>query len=207
MIKFRIKSNRKYFILCFKVFVLCLPFSTYAGNYDSYVVSPYNPKSYPNLYKTWGNDWMRKINDMKIPAAEHISLQAGCDRLDILEISESRSTPKKNIVFFADCANGARFYVSENDIRSKNKIQSQSEKLELISDFEAVSKCEAELKRELIIPESYNRKMFTLSIYRSKASGNIVVNFDFEAMNGMGVKLPKSTRCVISNLNIELTIK
>lgn len=190
-----------------KFSVFYFPFSLYAGNYDSYVVSPYKPKSYPKLYKTWGNDWMKKINDLKTPAADYVSQQKGCDRVDVLDVSESKSTPKKNIVFFADCVNGARFYVSENDIKSKNKIQSQSEKSTLISDFEAISMCETELKRKLIIPAAYNRKIFTSNVYRAQTTGNIVVNFDFEGMNSLGAKLPKSTRCVISNSNIEITIK
>lgn len=178
---------------------------SYAANYDLYIISPYTQSNYPKLFDAWGKKWMDKINNLKKPVADYITKQNSCDSLEVLELSQARSVVRQNVVFFGDCANGERFYISEKDVKnSLSQVKSQHQKMKSISNAEALSRCENLVKYHLNIPDTYNRKFFTTTVYRSKTLGNIVVGFDFTARNYFGQTIPKKAKCVISDNDMEL---
>lgn len=83
------------------------------GEIADSAVMPITQKSYPKTYAAWGEEGIERINALMQPAAEIVASSPGCDRLAMLALSEQRSSPPDNIVFYADCANGQRFYIIE----------------------------------------------------------------------------------------------
>jgi hypothetical protein len=174
---------------------------------DPYAVSKITKSQYPKLYAKWGANGFKKINTLAPRAAEKAAMSPECDRVALVEVSDNRSVPGKEIVFFVDCENGKRFYISEFDLKAGGPIQSQTKKMAVISDAQAISLCENAVKARLNNPLSYSRKFGTTSVYRAETTGGIVVQFEFSAQNGFGAELPRRARCVIvDQKGIEVTI-
>ena len=170
-------------------------------------VSPMTREDYPKTFAKWGAAGVKKINEMAPRAAAFAARSSECDRVEIVELSDARSIPGKSIVFFADCRNGKRFYVSDTDIAAGNEVVSQTAKMANMDDGEAILACEIAVKAQLQYPSSFKQKMLSSSVRRAETTGNVVVTFDFEAMNGLGMTMPQSARCVISDLGMaEATI-
>lgn len=165
-------------------------------------INPLDKKNYPNLYKKWGKEGFQKINNLLEPAANHLVQNSSCDTLDLLDVSDTRSIPKQKIVFFADCANGQRYYVSEDEIANHTFLQSTSEKTANFTDEQAIEECIKAVKHELNYPLSFSEHWGTRNIYRAEITGNIEVTFKFEAKNALGAALPHKARCIITDQGI-----
>lgn len=160
-------------------------------------------RNYPKTVAEWGRDGVRRINELLPLAAEVAASSPQCDRVEIVELSGQRSKPKSKIVFFADCANGKRFYIDAAQIESRRPAKSQEEKTAAITDVDAISSCEAGTKRKLRNPRTFKRHAFSTSVYRAPTTGNIVVGFEFEAKNDIGTELSSKVRCVITDQGLE----
>ena len=68
--------------------------------------SPMTQESYPKTYKTWGKAYFNRLNEMMPKVALKAAESDKCDMVTWVGLSDSRSTPKKEAVFFADCKNG-----------------------------------------------------------------------------------------------------
>jgi len=169
----------------------------------SHAVIPITQKGYPKLYSAWGAAGIKKINSLMQPAAEKAARSPECDKVDLVEISQQRSTPGGKIVFFVDCANGKRFYIEDSDLKSTGAVQSQSAKTASISDIQATQSCESAIKAQLHNPLTFNRNFGTTSVYRAPTTGNVVVQFTFEAKNNLGAQLPSKARCVLTDRGLE----
>ncbi len=165
----------------------------------SHAVIPITKESYPKLYKKWGKAGVDRINELMPLAAKKVSESPECDEVDYVEISQERSISGKKIVFFVDCRNRKRFYVDESDLRIESGVLSQTKKMSSISDADAIKIAEAAVKSELTNPLSYKRKFGSTSVYRAETTGNIVVQFEFEAKNTLGNVLPHKARCIIND--------
>ena len=164
-------------------------------------ISPITKKSYPKTYAKWGAANIKKINGLLKPAALIAAKSSSCDTVDIIDLSNNRSKPPNRIVFYADCVNGERFYISEADIKNDKPAISKQNTTKNISDIDATNACKEEVKAILQFPSSFDRKAFTTAVYRAPA-GNIAITFDFDAKNGMGLVLPQKARCVIDDRGI-----
>ena len=151
---------------------------------------------YPKTWKTWGEDGVARIEALQRAAAKTVARNQRCDRVEIVALSNSRSTPPDRPVVFVDCANRERFYITESDVG--DVVRSQSDKADDVSEGDAVSACTQALQRELAVPGSLDRDFWSLSARRSKTLGNWVVQFDFTASNALGVDLPHTARCVMT---------
>ena len=70
-----------------------------------------------------------------------------------------------------------------------------------LSDAEAISACEDNLRIGLPVPGSYTRILASTGIFR--APGNdAVVTFDFEAMNGFGYTMALQVQCVFQGYSL-----
>ena len=114
---------------------------------------------YPKTYAQWGGEGIRKINQLMPLAAEKVSSFSPCDKVSIVELS-LRSSPGGNIVFFVDCKNNERFYISENELTSSSPILTQTEKMRALSNFEATQACEKAIKSKLNYPLSFKKLFF-----------------------------------------------
>lgn len=59
---------------------------------------------------------MDKINKMMPLAVDKVALNPNCDEPDMIELSDNKSIVKREVVFFVDCKNKQRFYISQNDL-------------------------------------------------------------------------------------------
>lgn len=166
-------------------------------------IYPITEASYPRLYAAWGGSAVKKINDLMLPAAEKVAASNECARVELVEISQQRSTPGKEIVFFVDCSGGRRFYVSETELKTKEAAISQETKMKALSDSQADASCESAVKAKLNNPMTFKRKLGTSSVYRAPTTANVVVQFDFEAKNNLGGRLPQKARCVFTTKGLE----
>ncbi|EER62425.1 hypothetical protein AcdelDRAFT_0109 [Acidovorax delafieldii 2AN] len=160
-------------------------------------------KSYPNTYAAWGEKGIECINALMQPAAEIVASSPGCDRLEVLELSNQRSSPPDNIVFFADCANGNRFYITESEILAKRKTVSQNDKAKWLDEQQLL-----EISQEAVRTRVKGSCSFTGgSVYRAVV-GRTVVTVEFEVMNDAGTTAV--AKCYFDGLSlaeVELSLR
>lgn len=157
-------------------------------------------KGWDKTRRVWGDSWIKRINRAMPLVAQKAAESPECDYVEIVGLSD-RSTPKKTIVFFVDCRNGARFYLREDEISIGAIPVSKNSKTAAISDSAAVTACEDSVKSQLAFPLTFARHWTATSVYRAPY-GNIAVEFVFEAKNGFGAELPQRARCVIDDTGI-----
>ena len=75
-------------------FILCVA-SEAIGNpkIASHAVIPITQKGYPKLYASWGAAGVKRINELMPLAAEKAAASPECDKVDLVEISQTRSIP------------------------------------------------------------------------------------------------------------------
>lgn len=184
-----------------------LPLTVYAGTVGEHAVTEITKEEFPTLYQQWGDEWVKKMNDLQPQAAEMMAENQGCDILEYLGPSNTRSVVKKEIVFFGDCRNGSRFYISDKEIDSGASLQSQNERQDAISDVDFISYCKEQIKSKLKFPSSFDPGWFGTKVYRA-AAGRTVATVDFEAKNSLGAQLPHRAECFFEGGSFsELTIK
>lgn len=172
-----------------------------AAEIDPSVYDPYTRDQYPKTFKTWGSAGVKKINKVRIAAAKKAAASAECDKVDIAELSDVRSSPKKRIVIFVDCANGKRFYISDDEVSipGDTPVQSEETKMRALPDNIAIERCEIALKSSLKFPSSYDPDWGGKGVYRAPTTGNVVVTIDFTAKNGFGNEIPQRAQCFFNS--------
>ncbi len=119
---------------------------------------------------------------------------AGCDQVvgaEVLENAGNRLTVR------IDCANATRFNLDEEEI-AQSRLAAWSPPLATaLTDAEAVSACEATVRRGLPHPTSLQRSFASTGVARAPGS-NPVVTFDFDALNGLGFPLSLQAQCVFA---------
>lgn len=160
------------------------------------VVYEITKDGYPKTYNTWGKEWIDDINKMMPSAVEVVASNPKCDAPEMIGLSEDRSTPKKEAVFFVDCANYERFYVSQNDLKDGAELQAESEVL-TGEPSQYIEPCKDMIKAKLTYPSSFKAVMGGTNAFKG-TSGNIAVEIDFTAKNGLGNELPQSAKCLFT---------
>lgn len=151
-------------------------------------------KGFPKLYASLGAKRMEAVNAMLPEAALRAAESNTCDFVSTAGYSTSRST-KKNAVFYIDCVNEERFYVSEADLKNPNPAPAQSVR-EKILKTDAVDywiHCEKQIKARLQFPSTYDEDFLgKTDMFTGRA---FIVQVKFEAKNGLGNTLPMLGRC------------
>ncbi|MFW1645009.1 hypothetical protein [Acinetobacter guillouiae] len=164
---------------------------------SEYAFNSYTEEQFPKMYKKWGAEWMSKFSDLEHKAANKIANENNtCDSIEVVSLSENKSTPKKEAVFFVDCLNGERFYVSQNDLDKSAIIESQSQKA--VSQDVAFDSCQKMIKNNAKYPSSVNFKLLDSTGFTAKANGNVVILIGFEAKNALGAILPAKAKCIFT---------
>ncbi|WP_156496274.1 hypothetical protein [Eikenella sp. NML03-A-027] len=163
----------------------------------------YTQKDYPKLYQRWGKAGVAKINELLPQAALLVANESTCDRVEIVEVSDSKSKPRSQIVFFADCANGKRFYVSEADIKGQASVTAVQDKQ--VDEAAAINLCDAAIKRQLANPSTFSGHILDTGTSIG-ATGNIVVTRGFTAKNNAGMEIEYRARCVITDTDVEVSM-
>lgn len=151
--------------------------------------------------REWGSAGVKRINAAMPKAAEKVARSSNCDYVELVGLSD-RGKPGQQAVFYVDCRNGQRFYVSEDDLKSDAAVVSKNARTAAINDSTAIKACEDSVKSQLNFPSTFDRDLLNTSVYRAP-TGNIAVRFTFQARNALGAKLPQRARCVIDDTGIE----
>lgn len=93
------------------------------------VTIPYTEKGYLKLYATWGKKWVDNINTMMPLVVKKVAANPKCDAPSIADLSDNRSIVKQEAVFFVDCVNGERFYISQNELTDETNVEAESDML------------------------------------------------------------------------------
>lgn len=170
------------------------------------VYLPMTKKAYPKAHKKWGDDGFHKINALAYDAAKLAYQSKRCDEIIDVSLSDNQSKPKSRIVFFVDCKNKERFYISENDIKSKLTVQSVKEKFEKIDQYEYYRYCLDMVKKRANFPATVDSSIFN-KIVRPSVTGDIVVQLEFSAKNAFGVEGKYNAECSFYEHNRTADIK
>lgn len=161
-------------------------------------VMPITQKSWPKTCAAWGDAGIARINSLMQPAAEIVASSPGCDRLEILSLSESRSSPPDSIVFYADCANGQRFYITEEDIASNRKTVSQNDKSKWLSDEQLL-----EISKEAVRARVKSPCIFGESAVYRAVVGRVVVTVVFSVAGGTGLADQRVAKCYFDGISMK----
>ena len=85
-------------------------------SYSQALIAPFSPEQYPTWYASWGEAALTRINSRLKSVADTAALQSGCSELQFIGISEMKSNPPTEFIFFADCKSGSlhvRYYIDE----------------------------------------------------------------------------------------------
>lgn len=169
------------------------------------VAIPYTEKGYPKLYATWGKKWVDDINTMLPLVVKKVAANPQCDAPSIADLSDNRSTVKQEAVFFVDCVNGERFYISQKELSENNDVQAESSILSG-KPSQYIQPCREMIKAQLNYPDTFDEVFGSVNSFKG-TSGNMVVEMDFIAKNAIGAEMPQSARCVFgTNGNNEAVI-
>lgn len=162
-------------------------------------------KGYPQTYARWGKKWIDDINRMMPLAVQRVAENPKCDAPSAADLSDNRSTVKQEAVFYVDCVNGERFYISQNELQNVSEVKAESDKLEG-EPYQYIPACRKAVQSQLQYPSSFKDKPWS-TIATKTMSGNIEVIMPFTAKNGFGSELPQTARCLITTQkDIEVTI-
>lgn len=162
----------------------------------SKIVVPYTKKNMPKLYASWGANWINKINNMMPKVVEKAAQNPKCDEPEMVDIADNRSIVKKEAVFFVDCKNGERLYISQNDLNANAIVKAESEQLEG-EPSNYIQPCREAIQAKLQFPSSFDDELLSITA-RKMPSGNIEVIIPFTAKNGIGNELSYTGRCLIT---------
>lgn len=157
--------------------------------------SPMTQESYPKTYKTWGRAYFNRLNEMMPKVALKAAESDKCDMVTWVGLSDSRSTPKKEAVFFADCKNGERFYISENDLKTDKKAESVQEQTGKNQDGAYIIACRDYTKDQMNHPSTFDYSLLNTTVYRAPDTGRVLVTMPFEAKNSFNLKLEMTAKC------------
>lgn len=77
---------------------------------------PLNPKYYARYYESYGEDGMKRVNDMLPVVAKMVGESKYCDKIQDIGIADISS--KDLPVIFAYCYNSEKFLISEVDLKN-----------------------------------------------------------------------------------------
>lgn len=160
-------------------------------------VMPITREQWPKTFAAWGEQGIERINALMQPAAEIAASSPECDKLEILGLSDSRSSPPDIIVFYADCANGKRFYVTEGDVLAKREVVTQDEKATWLDDQQLIEISQEAVKARLNRPCSFLSAM----VYRAVV-GRSVVTVNCCTANDAGAKMTFAAKCYFDALSL-----
>lgn len=166
--------------------------SSHKAEIADYALSPYTADQYPKLFAAFGGR-IKDVERLRRIAAEKAAESPTCDRVEIVELSQGRSS-LSDLNYFVDCANTTRFRFSEAELASARPAASESQKA--WDEGEARSACADLIRQSATIPTSVRVHSFLgTSVYKAPSTGNVVVTSDFNAKNAFGTEIGYRAKC------------
>ncbi len=169
--------------------------STGPAGIDPGVYMPYTRDQFPKAFSAWGQSGIDRIQELREAAAKSAAANPSCEFVDMVELSESRSTPRSNPVVYVDCRNGERMYFSEDDLAGE--VLTEKQKGKILSGGDLIRQCVEAVRNKLSMPSTLDPNTWSISDTQGE-SGNRVIQFDFKAKSLMGITLPASAKCIAS---------
>lgn len=164
----------------------------YEAKIPADVLSPYTKAGYPKAFRMFGKR-MPEIEKLRRKAAEQVVDSGKCDKIELIEISQDRSSPK-NVVFFTDCQNGQRIYRTEAEVKQAASVSTLAESAWSMED--AYIECRQMVLDNATIPSSVDFHILGTDKQIFPATGNVQVLMDFDAQNAYGTEIGYTARCV-----------
>lgn len=163
----------------------------YDARISSVALIAYTKQGYPATVEKYGSR-LTEIEHYRRRTAE-MALESGkCDIVNIVDLSiESRLNHLK---FWAECANGQRIYLTENEIDADSEVLTQEDKA--WTEAAARQACREGIKERALLPSEV--KFHTLlgtKFYHAPLSHNVILEMNFDATNAFGVKVPYTATC------------
>lgn len=157
------------------------------------IAYPITQAEFPKTFAKWGKNWIDDINAMMPKVVAKIDGNPGCDKPIAVDLSDSRSDTQKEAVFYVDCQNNERFYVNQNDLKSKKLIKAESQILQGDpSDY--IARCESMLKSKLGNPKVF--EVFAGAKASKVSSGNIAVEIIFKSTDELDRSWNRAAVCI-----------
>lgn len=164
----------------------------YERRIASYAIDKYTSKGYPKLVAKYRSR-LPEIESLRRTAAEMAIDSGKCDVVENVQLSDQSQT--KSLVFFLDCKNQSRIYLTETEIQNRHPVKTQSEKAWRHGD--AITECRAMVRARAVIPSSVDFHTFTGTDARTAPSnGNVVVSINYDASNAFGAEIGYTARCI-----------
>lgn len=165
----------------------------YKKRIPEYTVEPYTKEQDPDVFIKYKKQ-ISRINTLRKTGAKAAIDSGKCDTVNASEINFERSK-KDNIVIFIDCDNKNRIYISENDIKFKEPLNTEKEKA--WNEQDAMNACISNIKANSNNPETVDIHSWGgVEHFTAETSGNVVVNMEFEAKNDFNMSITYIAHCV-----------
>ena len=109
--------------------------------------------------------------------------------------SEVLENIASRLVVSIECGNSIRFFLDEAEIEASRLSAAPQPVHTALTDAEAVNACEAKVRSGLPHPSSMQRSLASTGVTRAPGS-HAVVNFEFQALNGLGFPLALQAECM-----------
>lgn len=167
---------------------------------------------YPKLYAKLGAASVARANGLNTWVALYAASSPSCDRVDIVEVADAATRGK--LVWFADCLNHERFYVTEAQaLGAKAQFNgqpdtlavnlhlaslplSESGKLAAFDQTAAVAQCESTVKSILQAGGSY-RASGAWRTTQHPMRGRVTIVRGFTAKNAFNARLDSQWDCLV----------
>ena len=151
--------------------------------------------------REWGRAGVAKVNRLMPAAAARVAASPECDSVIAVGLSSDRGRAPNDPVFFIDCNNKRRFYVSEADLAKEEPAVSRNAQVAGVSDSGAIATCERSVRQQLNLPSSYDRDLLNTRVLRSEY-GTVNVQFTFQAKNRLGVEANLRATCFVDDRGV-----
>ena len=178
------------------------------GKKAIYPIPTQKGKGYDKTIARYGVSKIKRINAYMPKVVETVSRNDSCDKVVNVDVSDNRST-QKEIVMYADCENGQRFYLTESELTTGKTAKSVSESTNRFKDADYLIHCANEAKRHVSHPSTFDYSLLNSSVYRAP-NGRVVTNLSCKAKNSYNLTIHFVAQCFYDErglIDIELKEK
>lgn len=181
---------------------------------DPDAVSLMTKADFSKTYAKLGKAQFDNANDLTHWAALAAAESDQCPKVDLVAVSDKAT--RKGIVWFADCSNGERFFVSEEqaraardrldpkaspDARTKAEAlaiaEPKSARWKRFNEAEAVSACDLLTQKAMLVPGSFSTGWSRWAIDKNDDTGVVTIERDFKSENAYSMKINGRYRCLV----------
>lgn len=161
------------------------------GRIQSYALLPYTEQGFPDTVRQFRSR-LPEIESYRRKTAERALASGKCDSVEFAELSTESTL--SNLKFWADCTNGHRFYLTEQEIDSDAAAVAQEDKS--WTREAAIFACRDAILNRALIPDAVKIHSLTGTRFeKAPLTHNVILDIDFDAVTAMGVPIPYTAKC------------